>query len=143
MRAPRIIGGSFPRTRHAPQADIQRLRESTARRNVILITLDAASARHFTAYGAEVEHAVAVDTIARDGIKFAGATSPSSYTLPSVASLLTGLWPNQHGLIDNGAGENRHRLRDDTRTLATHLKEAGYHTHAVVTNPNARGDLRL
>lgn len=137
MQMPRIVGGDFPRPRPATMPDLSRLIAATSHRNLILITLDAASARHFTAYGAQAEYAVAVDTIARDGIKFAGATSPASYTLPSVASLFTGLYPRQHGLIDNGAGDQRFRLHDDTRTLAMHLKDNGYRTHAVVTNPNA------
>lgn len=135
-----VIRGGGPRPR-APAAerrgDADELRRSLRQRNLVVITLDAAAARHFTAYGQEKEYATAVDIIGRDGVVFDDVTSPSSYTLPAVASLLTGLLPRRHGLVDNGAAEQPHRLADSTATLASRLADAGYHTLALVTNPNA------
>lgn len=59
--------------------------------------------------------------------------STSSWTLPSVASLVTGLMPVEHG-----AGcfwEHCQGLRPEIRTLAEMLGEQGYRTAAVTANP--------
>lgn len=59
--------------------------------------------------------------------------STSSWTLPSVASLVTGLMPGEHG-----AGcfwEQCQGLQPDVRTLAEMLNEIGYQTVAVTANP--------
>ena len=54
----------------------------------------------------------------------------SPETLPSAASVLTGLFPPQHGLRVDGVG----RLADDTPTLATRLRERGYETAAFLSS---------
>ena len=53
----------------------------------------------------------------------------SPETLPSAASVLTGLFPPQHGLRTDGVG----CLDPSTPTLATHLKQSGYDTAAFLS----------
>ncbi|MBW2241953.1 MAG: sulfatase-like hydrolase/transferase [Deltaproteobacteria bacterium] len=61
-------------------------------------------------------------------MRFANAIAPTPITLPSHASLMTGLYPPSHGVRHNGV----YRLGSDTTTLAEHFRAAGYSTGAVV-----------
>ena len=56
------------------------------------------------------------------------AQASAPVTLPSHATILTGLYPPAHGALDNGV----YSLPDDVPTLATLLRDRGYQTAAVV-----------
>ncbi len=60
----------------------------------------------------------------RHSTVFCDALATGAWTLPSAASILTGLEVGQHRV---GAG--RHHLREADRPLAQRLREAGYETH--------------
>ncbi|MFO0931228.1 MAG: sulfatase-like hydrolase/transferase [Planctomycetota bacterium] len=66
-------------------------------------------------------------TWARDATTFRRALATSSWTAPSVASILTGRLPTAHGVIEVGP---RTRLAASVRSLATMLREAGFATAA-------------
>ncbi|MBD3168511.1 MAG: sulfatase-like hydrolase/transferase [candidate division Zixibacteria bacterium] len=68
--------------------------------------------------------------LANDGVVFTSAISSCSWTLPSVVSILTGYYPETHGLhyID-------HPLPENAVTIAELLAGEGYTTAAFVTNP--------
>jgi len=72
------------------------LREAI-RPNIVLITLDAARADHFSSYGYGRPTTPNLDRLSKQGVLFENALAPSSWTLPSHASMLTGLLPHQHG----------------------------------------------
>jgi len=109
-----------------------------ARSDVVLISIDTLRADHLGAYGSQRGLTPHLDRLAAAGVVCEAAIAPSSWTLPSVASFLTGLYPARHGA---GAPVNgfdlmaRTALRPGTWTLAAGLKAAGYQTHAVVSNP--------
>jgi arylsulfatase A-like enzyme len=63
--------------------------------------------------------------IGREGVRFEQALSAAPWTLPSVASLLTGLHPSQHGAVTAGSP-----LPLDVTTLAEVLRASGYATAA-------------
>src|SRR5687768_13394661 len=92
------------------------------RANILLITVDTMRAdrlgRGFTP---------ALDALAAQGIRFTEARSVVPLTLPAHASIMTGQLPPAHGIRINGAA----RL-EQTPTVATLLKAAGYQTRAVV-----------
>jgi arylsulfatase A-like enzyme len=83
-----------------------------------------------------------MDRLAREGICFRRVMAPSSWTKPSVASLMTGLYPGRHGAVrypwhDEVVGyEGMIPLHESHVTLAERLKGAGYRTAAFVTNPH-------
>lgn len=129
---PRIENGGVTPEPATNPAATAKLRAACRAKNVVLITLDAASASHFTAYGDAAEVAPNVDLLARDGIVFEDVFAPASYTLPSIASLFSGTYPQTHGVIDTSK-----RLGETTATLASELARRGYATLALVTNPNA------
>src|SRR5207248_11225646 len=70
----------------------------------------------------------AVDALAAAGIRFSFAHAHAVVTLPSHASILTGLYPFQHGYRENAG----YRLAPGTETLATRLKANGFETGAFV-----------
>ena len=94
--------------------------------NVVLISIDTLRADHLSLYGYGRETSPRLDAWARSsGIVFETAVVQSSWTLPSHASLFTGLRALRHGV--------NHPVRAPERleTLAEILREAGYATMGV------------
>ena len=96
--------------------------------NVLLVTLDTLRADRLGAYGRARAGTPHLDALAAAGARFDQAQAAAPLTLPSHATLLTGLLPPRHGLRDNGEGS----LPADVPSLAEHLRAAGYRTGAFV-----------
>ncbi len=115
------------------------------RPDFVLITLCTFRMAHTGFGGYDRNTTPFLDSLAASGVLFENATSASSWTKPSVTSLLTGLTPNVHGLTDMSgdrdiiAGEftPQRALADDVLTLAECLKGAGYATASRVNNVQA------
>ena len=90
--------------------------------NVLLITLDTFRADRITSATPNLFR------LAQSGEWFRQADSVAPLTLPSHATILSGLLPPHHGLRNNGAGSF-----PDRPTLATVLSKAGYRTGAFVS----------
>jgi hypothetical protein len=74
-------------------------RQPTAERpDVLLLLVDALRPDHLGAYGYGRETSPAIDSLAADGILFREAIAQSTFTKSSIASLLTGRFPYQHGV---------------------------------------------
>lgn len=71
-----------------------------------------------------------IAALAKDSVVFERAISPAPWTLPSFASIHTGLAPRVHQTLSF-----RSRLPDACPTLAESLRRAGYATAAIGTNP--------
>ncbi len=71
-----------------------------------------------------------IERIGREGLRFTRAMAPTPISAPSYSSLLTGLDPDVHGVINNGQ-----ILGDDQPRLSHDLQVAGYRTGAFVANP--------
>jgi arylsulfatase A-like enzyme len=97
--------------------------------NIILIVMDAARADHLSCYGYGRPTTPNLDRIAREGTLYENAISAAVWTVPSHASLFTGLYPSAHGLD----GRNL-KLRPDVPTLAAFLQGLGYETAAFTAN---------
>ncbi|HEX4962183.1 MAG TPA: sulfatase-like hydrolase/transferase [Thermoanaerobaculia bacterium] len=96
--------------------------------NLLLVTVDTVRADHLGCYGDREAVTPWLDGLAKEGIRFAAASSTVPLTLPSHATVLSGLLPVHHGLRNNGAGS----LPPGTATLATLLAGSGYRTGAFV-----------
>src|SRR5437764_2861664 len=83
--------------------------------NILLITLDTLRADHVGAYGSRAGSTPTVDSIAARGVRFEHAGSAVPLTLPSHATILSGLLPLHHGVRNNGTGS----FPSDRPTLAT------------------------
>jgi arylsulfatase A-like enzyme len=97
------------------------------RPNVILISIDTLRADHLSVYGYGRKTSPNLDTLAGEGVLFESAYSHATWTLPSHASLFTGLDPFAHGTLSRND-----RLVEAHVTLAEILQAAGYWTGAWV-----------
>ncbi len=100
-----------------------------APRNLVLISIDTLRADYLGAYGYERETSPTLDALAEGGVLFEAAMSTSPWTLPSHASLFTGLYPRHHGAKSEHAA-----LAAPVRTLAQVLREAGFDTAGFVNS---------
>jgi arylsulfatase len=98
-------------------------------RLVLLLSVDTLRADHLGAYGNELGLTPHVDALAAESQIFEWAYAPTSFTLPSVSSLLTGRYPEEIGILGN-----RSALAPEVPTVASVLREHGWHTAAVVSN---------
>ncbi|MDH3255257.1 MAG: sulfatase, partial [Acidobacteriota bacterium] len=91
--------------------------------NVVVIVIDTLRADHLTQYGYERDTSPALAGLTAEATQFTRAYSTSSWTMPGVASLMTGLLPARHGVV-------RQSMVLPTRlgTLAEALGEAGWRT---------------
>jgi choline-sulfatase len=103
---------------------------SAAPLNILLVTLDTTRADHLGAYGSARARTRHMDRLAAEGVRFDRAFSPAPITLPAHASILTGLYPFDHGVRNNG----NFYLADRYDTLATRLRARGYRTGAFVSS---------
>lgn len=95
--------------------------------SVLIVTIDTLRRDHLAPYGAPFE-TDAASRLAREGVVFEHAVSQVPLTLPSHASIFTGLYPPHHAVRDNGGFV----LGSGTPTLAERLRERGYRTAAFV-----------
>jgi arylsulfatase A-like enzyme len=114
--------------------------EPLADANVIVILIDTLRSDYVGAYNPERKLTPSMDLISREGAYFRNAIAPSSWTKPSVASLMTGLYPGRHGTVKRGFekkdSRGRFSLDPGLTTLSEELNRAGYSTAAFATNPN-------
>ncbi len=97
--------------------------------NIVLITIDTLRRDYLGSYGfADLQISPQIDALAARGTRFDQAVSVSGTTIPSHGSMLTGLYPRQHG-----ARSNWFRLNPDVVTITQKLGYAGYETAAFVS----------
>ena len=94
----------------------------------VLITLDTTMSSALGSYGAGPDATPHLDALAREGLVFREARTVAPLTLPSHASMLTGLFPPRHGVRDNGLAA----LPRAATTLAERASERGFETAAFV-----------
>ncbi len=97
--------------------------------NVLVISMDTTRADHLGCYGNRGVQTPNIDALARNGVLFEHAFTPSPSTLPGHASIFTGLYPYNHGARSNGS----FRLSEEPQTIAEILKGEGYATAAVIS----------
>ena len=119
---------------------------SSAHHNLVLVVLDTVRADRLSCYGNERETTPAIDGLARGGVRFERAQAAAPWTIPSMASLWTGVLPSTHGaglLVEPKVfdGKGSYRGFDETAlaTLPQRLAQSGYHNFAFIANPLLRG----
>ncbi len=102
------------------------------RPNILLVTLDAFSARRMSVYGYPRETTPFITKWAKAASLFTRTEASSSYTAATTSSLMTGkrVWTHRKYHHDAAA----HPLRSETENLAFVLKENGYHNSAFIVN---------
>lgn len=104
--------------------------DTVDRPNLLLIILDTVRADRLPLYGASRQTTPNVDRFAERATVYEDCMSPAPWTLPTHASLFTGLPATTHGC--NGL---RQALDPRWTTLAEHLQTAGYQTVGISSNP--------
>jgi arylsulfatase A-like enzyme len=100
-------------------------------RLVVLVSIDTLRADHLGLYGYDRGTSPVLDALALESTVFDDAMSASPWTLPSHATMLTGLYPSRHGLTSH-----ERYLASSDETLALLFSRAGFRTAAVVNSHN-------
>jgi len=99
--------------------------------NVLLVTLDTTRADRLGCYGYSAGNTPVLDTLAAEGVLCERAFTVAPITLAAHATMFTGLYPAESGVVTNGRGG---RLDDRIPTLAEVLNREGYDTGAFVAS---------
>jgi len=102
---------------------------SPRRPNVLLVITDTTRVDRFGCYGNQRGLTPYMDDLASQGVRFEQASSHAPWTLPSIASMLTSLHPEQHGA--GGRLGSFTSLNPGVTTLPAVFSRAGYRTHAI------------
>ncbi|MBW1824640.1 MAG: sulfatase [Deltaproteobacteria bacterium] len=103
--------------------------ESGITKNVIIVVVDCLRADHLGCYGYSKNTSPFLDRIARSGTIFEHCIAPSSWTIPSVVSLFTGVYPQQHDVNDFGT-----IIPGNLVSIQELMEKRGVSTAAFITN---------
>lgn len=96
---------------------------------VVMLTVDTLRRDALSCYSSTTVSTPNIDRIAARGVTFTNVVASSSWTLPTFASMMTGLTTRGHGVSLSISA-----LPDTVVTLAERFRAAGYTTHALVAN---------
>ena len=109
------------------------------RPDVQLLVVDTLRASSLSAYGYPRTTSPSLTAFAESAVVFEDVVASAPWTLPSVASILTGNYARVHGLRARQGTHATTTLRPGLVTLAEAFHEAGYRTIALVSNPWVSG----
>ncbi|MHC4943896.1 MAG: sulfatase family protein [Planctomycetota bacterium] len=101
--------------------------------NLVLITVDTLRADRLHCYACPLPISPTVDALAKRGLRFETCYAHSSATIPSMSSMMAGLYPSEVG-----ARSVATPMLGDVDTISLALKRKGYRTAAFVSNYNLR-----
>jgi len=101
---------------------------------VVLVTIDTLRREHLGCYGYFRDTSPHIDALAHEGLVFDRALAPMASTLPSHLTMLTGLYPHQHGMNSNRRGASTSFVSELGRLSAAEVfARAGYRTAGFVS----------
>jgi arylsulfatase A-like enzyme len=101
-------------------------RPGPAPATVVVFLLDTVRRDALGCYGHPDDPTPNIDAVAADGVRFEQVVSTSGWTLPAVASLMTGTWTTIHGAV--GRGVRLTPVRPEIPMATEVIKEAGFAT---------------
>jgi len=126
--APVLAGSVFVGDRRTEWREEARPMPPRDSPNVLLVVLDTVRADHLSLHGYNRSTSPTIDKLAQRGLHFERVQAPSSWTLPSHASMLTGRWPHE---LSAGWLTPLDAVHP---TLAEYLGSKGYATAGFVAN---------
>jgi arylsulfatase A-like enzyme len=116
------------------------------RPHVVVVVIDTLRVDHLPFYGYAKDTAPFLSKLAARGVVFEKAYAASSWTAPATASIFTGLYPFQHGVVMGLLAQMRlirkhpeieiNRIPEDVTTLPEVFRREGYRTFGVSDNAN-------
>ncbi|HEY9889941.1 MAG TPA: sulfatase [Candidatus Obscuribacterales bacterium] len=103
---------------------------SSQRPDVLFIVLDTQRVDRLSCYGYPRPTTPNIDAFAAQATRFEMAIAPAQWTVPSHASMFTGLYPSEHTMTQSYSV-----MPDDLTTLAERLQAGGYFTAGYCNNP--------
>jgi arylsulfatase A-like enzyme len=97
---------------------------------IIIITIDSLRKDAVSSYNTDHQLTPNIDKFSKESYIFTRAIAPTSWTLPSMASMMTGMPPEVHQ-----ATRHHHKVTEKLPTLPGQLRKAGYYTAAIGINP--------
>ncbi len=101
--------------------------------NVVLVSLDTLRADHLGAYGYDKPTSPHIDALAAESVIFESAISQSAWTRPAHISMLTGLYPSEHGVVTIA---HQQVFPHEAKSIAEVFSENGYATAAFTGGGN-------
>lgn len=110
--------------------------------NILLISIDTLRADHLATYGYPRATSPFIDGLAAEGIRFDRAYATSSWTTPSVVSMITSSYPTRHRMGGRFRGVPRvwNRIPEGLPNVAETLRLHGYRTFGLAANTNLAAD---
>jgi arylsulfatase A-like enzyme len=102
--------------------------------NVLMITFDALAAEDMSVYGYRLPTTPNIDAFARNATVFKNFYSASTFTTPSIAAMLTGLYPSESRVFQI---IGRVQAEDVRKSLPHQMRAGGFATGAFLSNPYA------
>ena len=122
-------GGSFALRRFdAWRLDDARITADPSAPNIVLLILDTVRAMNLSAYGYERPTSPNIAQLASQGVTFEYCFSTATFSAPSHASMMTGVWGSQTG------ADYTNRMKDALPRLPEILNSHGYVTGAFAGN---------
>jgi arylsulfatase A-like enzyme len=109
---------------------------SVLRPNIVLVTVDTLRADRLGSYGYDRDTTPHLDGLLEAGARFSRARAVEPLTNPSLCSMMTSMYPQEHGASRNGL-----RMRSGLASLPKALEDYGYATAAFVGNWTLRTKL--
>lgn len=97
--------------------------------NIVLIIIDTLRADHLGCYGYYRDTSPSIDSLAETGITFLNVHGQSSWTLPAITTIFTGLNVKEHGA--GRRGNSVYAMSYDVPTIPLLLKREGYSTMGI------------
>lgn len=113
-----------------PEKEQGNARDTESQRSVLLVLVDTLRADKLGCYGSDLGATPNIDDFAARSVLFESAFAHAPWTLPSMASIFTSLFPPQHGA--GGRFPDFTVLSPDAPTVAEQFQRAGYATGAIV-----------
>jgi len=103
--------------------------------DVVLIVVDTLRADYTSPYGSSKPTTPFLKKLAHEGVTFTNAFAPAPWTVPSMHSMMTGLYPSEHGMVGKKQAEKVEPvLSEEALTMAEVFQSNGYETYGICTN---------
>ena len=97
--------------------------------NIVFIVIDTLRADRLSCYGYSRQTSPNIDALAREGVRYAKVIAPGGWTLPTHASIFSGMYVSKHGANLEG-----NYLGDDLLTMAEYFSGKGYYSVGFCNN---------